>query len=102
MDGSHVFHAFVIRVKNRKKLQKYLALNGIETLIHYPIPIHKQKAFKDWNDKKFSISEKIQNEILSTGRYSYIFNGYSLSSGIYFYELQVDGSRINKKMLLIK
>jgi len=64
-DGRHVFHAFVIRVKNRKKLQKYLSLNGIETLIHYPIPIHKQQAFKELSHKKYPVSEKIQKEILS-------------------------------------
>ena len=64
-DGSHVFHAFVIRASNREKLQKYLLKKGIETLIHYPVPIHKQKAFEIWNTKKYPITEQIQNEILS-------------------------------------
>jgi dTDP-4-amino-4,6-dideoxygalactose transaminase len=65
LDGSHVFHAFVIRTAERDKLQKHLTYNGIETLIHYPIPLYKQEAFKGLNMKFFSSSEKIHNEILS-------------------------------------
>jgi hypothetical protein len=44
----------------------------------------------------------IDNKMRSAGSYNYNFNGSQLASGIYFYELEVDGSRINKKMLLIK
>ncbi|CAN5496459.1 DegT/DnrJ/EryC1/StrS family aminotransferase [soil metagenome] len=62
---SHVWHVYVIRTKNRDDLQKYLHKNGIETLIHYPIPPHKQEAYKDWNQLSFPITEKIHNEILS-------------------------------------
>ncbi len=65
LNGNHVFHAFVIRTTERDELQKYLTHNGIETLIHYPIPSHKQAAFKGWYVEKFPISEKIHNEILS-------------------------------------
>ncbi|AWK04979.1 aminotransferase [Flavobacterium crocinum] len=61
----HVFHLFVIRTKNREKLQEYLTQNNIQTLIHYPIPPHKQKAFPDWNHLSFPITEKIHNEVLS-------------------------------------
>lgn len=61
----HVFHLFVIRTENREELQDYLLKNDIETVIHYPIPPHKQKALKEWNDLYFPISEKIHNEILS-------------------------------------
>jgi dTDP-4-amino-4,6-dideoxygalactose transaminase len=46
-------------------LQKYLADNGIQTLIHYPIPPHKQCAYKNWNNLSFPITEKIHNEVLS-------------------------------------
>ena len=46
----HVWHLFVIRTKNREALQKHLADNGVQTLIHYPIPPHKQQAYKEWND----------------------------------------------------
>lgn len=61
----HVWHLFVIRHHNRNNLQNYLAENGIQTLIHYPIPPHKQSAYKDWNDLSFPITEKIHKEVLS-------------------------------------
>lgn len=64
-DLSHVWHLFVIRCSEREQLQKYLTVNGIQTLIHYPIPPHKQQAFKDWNNCVFSITEKIHKEVLS-------------------------------------
>jgi dTDP-4-amino-4,6-dideoxygalactose transaminase len=62
---NHVFHLFVIRAKNRNLLQKYLLDNKIQTMIHYPIPPHKQKAFSNWNHLSFPMTEKIHNEILS-------------------------------------
>lgn len=62
---SHVFHLFVIRTENRKELQQYLLDNGIQTMIHYPVPPHKQKAFSTWNNLSFPITEKIHNEVLS-------------------------------------
>lgn len=61
----HVWHLFVIRTKNRDELQKYLLENGIQTLIHYPIPPHKQKAYKEYNQLNFPITEKIHKEVLS-------------------------------------
>ena len=64
-DQSHVFHLFVIRTENRDALQDYLLQNGIETMIHYPIPPHKQKAFAQWNNFSLPITEKIHNEVLS-------------------------------------
>ena len=60
-----VWHLFVIRNKKRDKLQKYLSRNGIQTLIHYPIPPHKQKAYKEWNNISLPITKKIHNEVLS-------------------------------------
>ncbi|RZK40208.1 MAG: DegT/DnrJ/EryC1/StrS family aminotransferase [Pedobacter sp.] len=61
----HVWHVFVIRTENREKLQAYLTENGIQTLIHYPIPPHKQEAYKEMNSLSFPITEKIHNEVLS-------------------------------------
>ncbi|RZG76957.1 DegT/DnrJ/EryC1/StrS family aminotransferase [Acinetobacter sp. WCHAc060025] len=61
----HVWHLFVIRTKYREALQKYLAENGIQTLIHYPIPPHKQQAYKEWNNLNFPISEQIHEEVIS-------------------------------------
>lgn len=65
LSPNHVFHLFVIRTKNRTELQDYLLKNGIETVIHYPIPPYKQKALSDWNDMSFPITEKIHDEVLS-------------------------------------
>lgn len=62
---SHVWHVFVIRCKQRDELQRYLAEQGIQTLIHYPIPPHKQQAYKDWNNQSYPISEQIHKEVLS-------------------------------------
>ena len=62
---AHVFHIFTIRCKSRDELQKYLADNGIQTIIHYPIPPHKQECYKEWNDLSFPITEQIHDEELS-------------------------------------
>jgi dTDP-4-amino-4,6-dideoxygalactose transaminase len=62
---SHVWHLFVIRTKERERLQNYLSSFGIQTLIHYPIPVHFQKAYGNLNNQNFPITELIQNEILS-------------------------------------
>jgi dTDP-4-amino-4,6-dideoxygalactose transaminase len=62
---AHVWHLFVVRSANRNDLQNYLGDNGIQTVIHYPIPPHKQEAYKEWNALQFPISEKIHNEVLS-------------------------------------
>ena len=66
-DGStnHVFHLFVIRTENREALQHYLKENRIETMIHYPIPPHQQKALKQFNAISFPITEKMHREVLS-------------------------------------
>lgn len=61
----HVWHLFVIRNSKREKLQKYLEEQGIQTLIHYPIPPHKQKAYKYFNHLSFPITEQIHDEVLS-------------------------------------
>ena len=71
---NHVFHLYVIRCKKREELKKYLLDNGIETVIHYPIPPHKQKAFEDWNHLSFPITEDIHNEVLSLPMYSTLKN----------------------------
>jgi dTDP-4-amino-4,6-dideoxygalactose transaminase len=62
---NHVFHQFVIRSSQRNKLKLYLQRNGIETIIHYPIPPHKQTAYKEFEKLHLPITEKIHNEILS-------------------------------------
>jgi dTDP-4-amino-4,6-dideoxygalactose transaminase len=62
---SHVWHLFTIRTKNRNGLQNYLKENGVQTMIHYPIPPHKQDAYQELRHLDLPITEKIHNEILS-------------------------------------
>ncbi len=63
----HSWHLFVIMVKDRNSLQKYLKQNNIETLIHYPIPPHLQNAFKNTKLENLSlpISEEIHSKCIS-------------------------------------
>ena len=62
---SHVHHLFVIRTEKRDELRSYLEDNGVQALIHYPVPPHKQKAYKEWNGKCFPVTEKIHREVLT-------------------------------------
>jgi dTDP-4-amino-4,6-dideoxygalactose transaminase len=63
--NTHVFHIFPILVKGRDNFQEYLTKNGIQTLIHYPIPPHKQQCYKSWYNLSFPITEQIHKEELS-------------------------------------
>jgi len=62
---AHVFHLFPIRSEKRDELQKYLMINGVQTIIHYPIPPHKQECYREWNHLSFPITEKIHAHELS-------------------------------------
>lgn len=64
-EDNHVWHLFVIRTENRDEFQKYLNDNGVQTLIHYPIPPHHQMAYKEWSEYNYPISKKIHSEVLS-------------------------------------
>lgn len=64
-EESHVWHVFAVRTKNRDKFQDYLRQQDIQTVIHYPIPPHKQPAYKEWNHLSFPITEQIHREIVS-------------------------------------
>ncbi|MCW7754903.1 DegT/DnrJ/EryC1/StrS family aminotransferase [Desulfobotulus sp. H1] len=64
-DASHVFHLFVLRCQRREVLQAYLAEKGIQTLIHYPVPPHKQKAYGVWSGMDLPVTEQIHREVLS-------------------------------------
>lgn len=66
-DGSdnHVFHLFVIRTKERAKLQDYLKQHNIGTAVHYPVPPHKQKALALYGHLSFPNTEEIHNEVVS-------------------------------------
>jgi dTDP-4-amino-4,6-dideoxygalactose transaminase len=71
VDGfTNVYHLYVIRHPRRDKLMQYLAQNGVQTLIHYPIPIHLQRSYAELGSKgDFPVSEKACNEVLSLSLY---------------------------------
>ena len=62
---NHVYHLYVIRTNERDELQEFLGKQGIQTMIHYPIPPHKQIAYKEFNHLKLPITEQIHNTVLS-------------------------------------
>lgn len=62
---SHVWHLFVIRHKNRKKILETLSNSNIQCIIHYPIPPHKQKCYNKRLNQSLSITELLSNEIMS-------------------------------------
>lgn len=66
-DGSenHVFHVFVIRTQERDAFQAYLKENGIGSIIHYPVPPHKQEALQHYAQLSFPVTEQIHQEVLS-------------------------------------
>lgn len=61
----HVFHLFVVRVKNREAFQTYLTRAGIESLIHYPIPPHMQEAYLEYHNQYLPLTEHIHQEVIS-------------------------------------
>lgn len=65
VDAEPVWHLFVIRTPEREKLQQYLAEQGIQTMIHYPVPPHKQDAYSEMASLNLPISEKIHQEVMS-------------------------------------
>lgn len=62
---NHVFHLYVIRTPYRDALQKHLIAHGVQTLIHYPIPPHKQQAYEEFNNESYPITEKLHEEVIS-------------------------------------
>ena len=64
-DRDNVYHIFPILCPSRNRLQQYLKDNGIETMIHYPIPPHQQEAYKEWNEQHYPITEFIHYQELS-------------------------------------
>lgn len=65
--NKRVWHQFVIQTAKRDALRNFLKKNGIETMVHYPTPVFKQKAygFLGYNEKDLSVTSKIVNDILS-------------------------------------
>ena len=59
------WHLFVVLCESRDDLRDYLEINGVQTLIHYPIPPHKQNAYREWNSQSYPVTERLHNQMLS-------------------------------------
>lgn len=88
-EEGHVWHLFVIRTKDRNGLQDFLTKNGVQTLIHYPIPIHHQNAYKEYIQISLPITESIHDQIISL----------PISAVITLFELEIIVDVINKYKL---
>lgn len=64
-EGGNVFHQFPVFCERRDELQQYLHDNNVQTLIHYPIPPHKQECYSDWNAMSLPITEQLHQQELS-------------------------------------
>ena len=62
---TNVWHVFPVRTARRDAFQAYLSEKGIQTVIHYPIPPHRQPAYTEWHDLSLPITEKIHDTIIS-------------------------------------
>lgn len=60
-----VWHCFVVRTKKRDEFEAYLNQNGVQTIIHYPTPPHKQGAYSEWAQQSYPLSEQIHATIIS-------------------------------------
>lgn len=65
LNENHVWHLFVVRTRQREALQEHLRKQGIQTLIHYPVPPHQQPAYKECNQQSHPLTEAIHEEVLS-------------------------------------
>lgn len=63
--NAHVWHLFVIKTLYREELIKHFVDNDVQTLIHYPIPPHKQQAFSEWQDRSYPLTEMLHNTVIS-------------------------------------
>lgn len=64
-ENAHVWHVFAVRTEERDRFQQYLTDNGVQTIIHYPTPPHKQLAYQEWNNHSYPITEEIHKTIIS-------------------------------------
>jgi len=88
-NANHVYYLFVIEAERRNELMNFLRKNNISTLIHYPIPIHKQRCFSEFNNLKLLVLENKVNKILSLPIHPFLKNKdiiYISQKIIEFYE----------------
>ncbi len=67
--GSHVWHQFVVRTQAREQLQAHLERSGVPSLIHYPVPIHRQAAYSEFAQLRLPISDELAAQVLSLPLY---------------------------------
>lgn len=65
LDENNVYHLFPVLCKHRDSLQQYLERNGVQTIIHYPIPPHQQECYRQFSHLDLPVTEQIANEELS-------------------------------------
>lgn len=70
----HVYHLYVVQVKSREKFQRFLSQHGIASLIHYPIPIHRQEFYRRLygNKENFPVTDRLSRKIVSLPLYPYL------------------------------
>jgi dTDP-4-amino-4,6-dideoxygalactose transaminase len=73
-DRDHVFQTFAVRLKNRDQICEALKEKGVGVLIHYPIPLHLQEAYRELGHKQgdFPVAEQVANEVLSLPMFPYM------------------------------
>ena len=62
---NHVWHLFVLKTNQREELQSWLQKHNIQSLIHYPVPPHKQNAYKEMNGLSLPLTEALHTKVLS-------------------------------------
>ncbi len=92
-NSTSVWHLFVIQIKNREKFMKYLSDNGIDTVIHYPIPPHLSEAYKilGYKEGSFPITEEYSKEVLSLP----LYNGLAKNEQDYVINIINDYKEVN-------
>jgi dTDP-4-amino-4,6-dideoxygalactose transaminase len=66
---AHVWHLFILRTQERAAFIEHMKAHGVDTLIHYPVPPHKQKAYTEFNDRTYLITEALAEEVVSIPLY---------------------------------
>jgi dTDP-4-amino-4,6-dideoxygalactose transaminase len=73
--GMSNYHIFAITVPERDKLRAHLAEEGIPTLVHYPVPLHRQKAFAEFNPARCPNADVVCSRVLSLPMHAFLTDG---------------------------
>jgi len=64
-DVTHAYHLYVVRTGNRRAFRDHLESGGVRTLVHYPVPIHRQSAYRAFSNRPLPVTERVTDEIVS-------------------------------------